>query len=114
MPSSACDWSSDVCSSDRSEEHTSELQSRSDLVCRLLLRSEEHTSELQSRSDLVCRLLLEKKNNTATPWTGRAGAGSGAAPMCRKTPRSLFGVFSPRLARGGCAHARDPGGFGFF
>src|SRR5207247_9724690 len=26
------------------------------------LRSEEHTSELQSRVDLVCRLLLEKKN----------------------------------------------------
>src|SRR5699024_12219778 len=28
------------------------------------LRSEEHTSELQSRFDLVCRLLLEKKNRT--------------------------------------------------
>src|SRR2546421_9010297 len=28
-----------------------------------VIRSEEHTSELQSRSDLVCRLLLEKKNN---------------------------------------------------
>src|SRR5206468_3151274 len=27
------------------------------------IRSEEHTSELQSRSDLVCRLLLEKKND---------------------------------------------------
>src|SRR5688572_31735502 len=27
-----------------------------------LLRSEEHTSELQSQSNLVCRLLLEKKN----------------------------------------------------
>src|SRR5699024_12104504 len=27
-------------------------------------RSEEHTSELQSRFDLVCRLLLEKKNST--------------------------------------------------
>src|SRR2546428_9412035 len=27
-------------------------------------RSEEHTSELQSRSDLVCRLLLEKKKDT--------------------------------------------------
>src|SRR2546421_1783046 len=26
-----------------------------------IVRSEEHTSELQSRSDLVCRLLLEKK-----------------------------------------------------
>src|SRR5260221_6092548 len=29
------------------------------------LRSEEHTSELQSHSDLVCRLLLEKKNPSA-------------------------------------------------
>src|SRR5216683_6257276 len=29
--------------------------------CRGRSRSEEHTSELQSRSDLVCRLLLEKK-----------------------------------------------------
>src|SRR5437868_11197910 len=29
-----------------------------------VLRSEEHTSELQSRFDLVCRLLLEKKNNS--------------------------------------------------
>src|SRR5690606_8615739 len=28
-------------------------------------RSEEHTSELQSRENLVCRLLLEKKNSTA-------------------------------------------------
>src|SRR3989339_71381 len=37
------DWSSDVCSSD---------------LCRLLLRSEEHTSELQSLTNLVCRLLL--------------------------------------------------------
>src|SRR5437588_4090489 len=29
------------------------------------LRSEEHTSELQSHSDLVCRLLLEKKKNNS-------------------------------------------------
>jgi len=29
-------------------------------------RSEEHTSELQSHHDLVCRLLLEKKKNTST------------------------------------------------
>src|SRR2546428_1441458 len=28
----------------------------------VLMRSEEHTSELQSRSDLVCRLLLEKQH----------------------------------------------------
>src|SRR2546425_8895312 len=31
-----------------------------------LERSEEHTSELQSLAYLVCRLLLEKKNNTAS------------------------------------------------
>src|SRR2546428_5405870 len=30
-------------------------------------RSEEHTSELQSRSDLVCRLLLEKKKQPYVP-----------------------------------------------
>src|SRR3712207_7207389 len=34
-------------------------------------RSEEHTSELQSRQYLVCRLLLEKKNKTATNRTTR-------------------------------------------
>src|SRR5260221_8299599 len=32
-----------------------------------LVRSEEHTSELQSHSDLVCRLLLEKKKKHAQP-----------------------------------------------
>src|SRR5206468_6986077 len=31
-------------------------------------RSEEHTSELQSRSDLVCRLLLEKKKKNMTTY----------------------------------------------
>src|SRR2546427_7929741 len=30
-------------------------------------RSEEHTSELQSQSNLVCRLLLEKKKSSASP-----------------------------------------------
>src|SRR2546426_7468415 len=34
---------------------------RSKIVMRMLLRSEEHTSELQSPCNLVCRLLLEKK-----------------------------------------------------
>src|SRR5690625_5390851 len=34
--------------------------------CRRPPRSEEHTSELQSRGHLVCRLLLEKKNRRAS------------------------------------------------
>src|SRR2546421_4520779 len=39
-------------------------------------RSEEHTSELQSRSDLVCRLLLEKKKkyNVHCLWYLRTAA----------------------------------------
>src|ERR1039458_553270 len=45
---------------ERSEEHTSELQSLRHLVCRLLLGKKEHTSELQSLRHLVCRLLLVK------------------------------------------------------
>src|SRR2546429_5917610 len=35
-------------------------------LCRSATRSEEHTSELQSRLHLVCRLLLEKKKNSPT------------------------------------------------
>src|SRR5438105_15351839 len=45
------------------------LPQRSEILDRyghLISRSEEHTSELQSRVDLVCRLLLEKKKNTTT------------------------------------------------
>src|SRR5260221_9935186 len=34
-------------------------------------RSEEHTSELQSHSDLVCRLLLEKKKKLPCPFPSR-------------------------------------------
>src|SRR5436309_12269768 len=34
---------------------------------RLTMRSEEHTSELQSRENLVCRLMLEKKKYLYTP-----------------------------------------------
>src|SRR3712207_8281192 len=37
-----------------------------------VLRSEEHTSELQSRQYLVCRLLLEKKNDSARHHDGEA------------------------------------------
>src|SRR5436190_18534075 len=41
------------------------------LACRCL-RSEEHTSELQSHSDIVCRLLLEKK--TTIRYSGQESA----------------------------------------
>src|SRR3712207_8012592 len=46
-------------------------------------RSEEHTSELQSRQYLVCRLLLEKKNTAAkhTRWTTPASCSASGSPM---------------------------------
>src|SRR5690625_5120035 len=40
-------------------------ESRSWCSCRRSYRSEEHTSELQSRGHLVCRLLLEKKKTVS-------------------------------------------------
>src|SRR5699024_11924914 len=48
--------------------------SKSSIICwttpaRKSSRSEEHTSELQSRFDLVCRLLLEKKYTTCLNFT---------------------------------------------
>src|SRR2546421_4886701 len=45
---------------------------------RVRRRSEEHTSELQSRSDLVCRLLLEKKKSTINSLT--CGCDHGTMP----------------------------------
>src|SRR5437868_11184571 len=48
-----------------------------------LIRSEEHTSELQSRFDLVCRLLLEKKN--AMTCTGPDFVPSTCVPIVRAT-----------------------------
>src|SRR2546430_12659221 len=41
---------------------------RRPLLCSIA-RSEEHTSELQSQSNLVCRLLLEKKNKKKTMYS---------------------------------------------
>src|SRR2546427_9882347 len=43
------------------ESHAGSERGANRLLCD---RSEEHTSELQSQSNLVCRLLLEKKNNS--------------------------------------------------
>src|SRR5260221_9960384 len=49
---------------------------RPDAVVVVMGRSEEHTSELQSHSDLVCRLLLEKKNTNTQIPDGMRYAGS--------------------------------------
>src|SRR5207247_7255432 len=52
------------------------------------VRSEEHTSELQSRVDLVCRLLLEKK------IVGMIECKLGARPLAPRSPSARQGARS--------------------
>src|SRR5256885_4137733 len=68
-------------------------------------RSEEHTSELQSPCNLVCRLLLEKKNNLKSLASGTeltnlsAILGSShlsSSPQCTSS-RTLISAYSPSL-----------------
>src|SRR5947209_17232388 len=54
----------------------------------LLLRSEEHTSELQSRQYLVCRLLLEKKK----PLTDSPYRRPNPAPHTRCAPSQVLAL----------------------
>src|SRR2546421_2465426 len=63
-------------------------------------RSEEHTSELQSRSDLVCRLLLEKKKKYCISVDGDLGRSASV-----RTGRSLLHAHSAAVA--GPAHEHD-------
>src|SRR5256885_9406836 len=66
------------------------LQDRDRRLCKLRNRSEEHTSELQSPCNLVCRLLLEKKKHRPPPPTRTSRAGLHAAPSwcCRRLASS--------------------------
>src|SRR3954466_7043632 len=70
---------------------------RSSDVCS---RSEEHTSELQSHDNLVCRLLLEKKTNDAIP-AARADAAAGTVEaVVAEARRALkLGGLSPTARR---------------
>src|SRR5256886_11821314 len=56
------------------------------LIFDTTLRSEEHTSELQSQSNLVCRLLLEKKK---THDDGEEPVTRASAVICSVTARSM-------------------------
>src|SRR3989442_2892718 len=64
--------------------------SRSSAPAPDLARSEEHTSELQSRPHLVCRLLLEKKKTTAT--AGQLAPSEHSACPCALNARRETGV----------------------
>src|SRR5688572_30648152 len=79
-----------------------------------LPRSEEHTSELQSQSNLVCRLLLEKKNPARSrPRAAQVedrGAPAHRAAGGADEPRASARSGRRRRERGPPAHAPEPGG----
>src|SRR2546430_6061392 len=96
----------------RTRPVTSTLQSKKragSRTCPLPARSEEHTSELQSQSNLVCRLLLEKKNSEQRdPQAGRElttdGHGGGPFVLERLHPddgcqRHAYGESDDRRER---------------
>src|SRR2546429_189433 len=68
----------------------------------MIVRSEEHTSELQSRLHLVCRLLLEKKKVSIfllpSPATDNATASS-TPPTRPYTATLIISVLKPTLTR---------------
>src|SRR5262252_8537858 len=68
-------------------------------------RSEEHTSELQSHSDLVCRLLLEKKNSPTRrrPSTPTKWCAYNYAAVKRSRRCACSAAWSSRRKRGGSA-----------
>src|SRR5260370_30804887 len=53
-----------INASSRSEEHTSELQSHLNLVCRLLLEKKKKKEKQHTHLNLVCHLVLEKNINS--------------------------------------------------
>src|SRR3712207_4136272 len=86
---------------------------RSEIAIRELPRSEEHTSELQSRQYLVCRLLLEKKQltSTSTNPTARVSVRSPprASPMSETRPATQASDPSPVIgAKIGRSHDWTP------
>src|SRR5438105_8488834 len=59
-------------------------------------RSEEHTSELQSRVDLVCRLLLEKKKNKGRPNGALRASDEREVTQPRSVARTVRPLHAPR------------------
>src|SRR3954465_11225932 len=77
------------------------------------LRSEEHTSELQSHDNLVCRLLLETK----AQYSGRRNTTSPTASRQMSSAWVRCGVGKGRRGRGGDrlgGHPQEPGARLFF
>src|ERR1022692_4611694 len=77
-------------------------------------RSEEHTSELQSPCNLVCRLLLEKKNKTNTCTRPQATTTDATAPAVHHVVRAPRVLTLPHAVHCGSGAAISPSFLFFF
>src|SRR2546430_2194402 len=78
-----------------------------DLLARVKPRSEEHTSELQSQSNLVCRLLLEKKKPPSNYYSPPSLQPSRPHLALRYSPRPDIGTRSIQDRRAPCPQAAE-------
>src|SRR3712207_7458189 len=83
----------------------SEPQALRDATLDLPLRSEEHTSELQSRQYLVCRLLLEKKK---CPTAGSTSSRTRRRGSCSTWLRSMPARYRPLCCTAGTSLSSRP------
>src|SRR5260370_3610417 len=72
---------------------TINLRDGDDVV--IVARSEEHTSELQSHLNIVCRLLLEKKNEPAAADSGATAASASAPPVATALASTVVDAAPP-------------------
>src|SRR5256886_4046078 len=89
-----------ACSLFKMDCHCSQSSCRRNGRNPWMKRSEEHTSELQSQSNLVCRLLLEKKNSVCSLPPCGGGLGRGVARLGAASPRCTSSATN-RYAPGG-------------
>src|SRR5690625_3804181 len=100
-----------------SAEATLSCEEKEAGVALIDIRSEEHTSELKSRGQLVCRLLLEKKKRSATARASGRGPSGGTASgsvwrcaggrNCRQAPRLTSRVTQNAACTSGGSHYRS-------
>src|SRR5256886_3485412 len=74
------------------------------------IRSEEHTSELQSQSNLVCRLLLEKKKDAHVDSLGRRPRFARRGPPPQRPPPRRAPGLPPQAAHHAPVHSHPAPG----
>src|SRR5256886_12367673 len=81
-----CEWGGTSSGSFRSEEHTSELQSQSNLVCRLLLEKKKEVDEHRPRRGLS-PVLLVVRGRSRDGWRARGPPSGRAAQLPSRCAR---------------------------